>query len=205
VLHQILSDENVGWPSYVDFLSTFLFILVLFVAWSVNLMAGVEKERKIHNELTKIQKDFQKKGFEAVIEGHKLRIPLRNKVIFSLNKSDLDDDARRHLQEAGRMIAAYPDVRRIIVSGYADKIQPRHDPFFNWRVSVERAETVLHFLYSCTECEYRPEDIRPKLVLRGEGDLDARLLKLQEQQTGEAGDRRVDIILDTDKPDKDKD
>jgi flagellar motor protein MotB len=192
----VLTDENIGWPSYVDFLASFAFVLILFVTWSVNLIAGVERERVIRADLERMQGDFNSAGFEAVIEGTKLRIPLGNKVVFVLSKADLDDIAKTHLREAGRMIAANPDVRRIVVMGYADKVRPTRDEFFNWKVSVDRAEAVLRFLYLCTDCGYRPEDVRPKLVLHGEGDLDSRQLGVAEQLTGEPSDRRVDIVLD---------
>lgn len=191
-----LTDESIGWPSYVDFLATFAFVLILFVTWSINLIAGVEREREIHAELQGMQGDFQQAGFEAVIEGAKLRIPLKKKVIFGLSESVLDEKSQANLREAGKKIAAYPQVRRIIVMGYADKVKPRRDEFFNWRISVDRAEAVLQFLYMCDDCGYKREDIRPKLVLHGAGDLDSRQLGTTELLTGEEGDRRVDIVLD---------
>lgn len=199
----VLTDENVGWPSYVDFLASFAFVLILFVTWSVNLLAGVEREQAIRASLERIKTDFRQAGFEAVIEGRKLRIPLRNKVVFRLNETELDKSATFHLREAGKKIAANPDVRRIIVMGYADRVKPKHDEFFNWKVSVDRAEAVLKFLYTCADCGYKPEDIRPKLVLHGDGDLDSRQLTATEAQTGEAGDRRVDIVLDWGEDDRD--
>ncbi len=191
-----LGDESVGWPSYVDFLASFAFVLILFVTWSLNLIAGVERAQQIQAELKGMQSGFREAGFEAVVEGSKLRIPLTKKVVFSLSESDLNDSAKTNLREAGRKIAAYPGVRRIIVMGYADRVKPRRDEFFNWKISVDRAEEVLKFLYLCTDCGYKPEDIRPKLVLHGAGDLDSRQLGTTEQLTGEAGDRRVDIVLD---------
>jgi flagellar motor protein MotB len=196
--YEQLPDENVGWPSYVDFLASFAFVLIFFVSWSVYLMTGAEKEREIQAHLEDIRTTFVKAGFEAVVEGHELRIPLRNKVSFQLNDYKLDDTARKNLQQAGYMIASNRNIRRVIVYGYADKVQPRHDQFFNWQLSVNRAMEVLRYLYSCSNCGYRLEDIRPKLVLRGEGDLDARTLQGLETQRGDAGDRRVDIILDQD-------
>jgi outer membrane protein OmpA-like peptidoglycan-associated protein len=196
--HEQLPDENLGWPSYVDFLASFAFVLIFFVVWSVNLITGAEKEREIQTKLTDIKNGFIDAGFEAFIEGHKLRIPLRNKVSFQLNGYKLDETARRNLREAGYLIASNPHIRRVIVYGYADKVQPRHDQFFNWQLSVNRAMEVLRYLYLCSDCGYRPEDIRPKLALRGDGDLDARILQGLEAQRGDAGDRRVDIILDQD-------
>jgi flagellar motor protein MotB len=196
VYESSLIDENVAWPSYVDFLAGFAFVLILFVTWSTNLIAGEEHERTLRAGLEKVKDRFDRAGFEAVIEGHKVRIPLRNKVVFRLNQADLDDNARTHLREAGRLIATTPGVRRIVVMGYADNVKPKHDQFFNWRVSVGRAEEVLKFLYLCTDCGYKPEEIRPKLVLQGTGDVDSRQLAAMEGQIGEAGDRRVDIVLD---------
>ena len=192
-----LPDENIGWPSFVDFLASFAFILILFVTWTTSLMTGAERERKVQAVLEKVKADFRAAGFEPVIEGHKLRIPLRNKVSFALNRSALDSTAIANLREAARKIVAHPEMRRVIVYGYADGV-PASDPFFNWRLSVDRAMEVLRFLYMCTDCGYRPEDIRPRLVLRGDGDLDARRLSETEIRQGDPGDRRVDIILDKD-------
>jgi len=192
----VLNDENIGWPSYVDFLTSFAFVLIMFVTWSVNLIAGVERDQAIHTALEKISRQFTHAGFDAVIEGKKVRIPLRNKVVFKEGQFELNEDGKAHLREAGRLIAADPDVKRIIVMGYADRVQPKHDEFRNWTLSVDRAEAVLKFLYLCTDCGYKPQDIRPKLVLHGVGDLDSRQLQASEQTTGDAGDRRVDIVLD---------
>jgi|SRR5271170_1142753 flagellar motor protein MotB len=191
----VLNDENIGWPSYVDFLTSFAFVLIMFVTWSVNLIAGVEREQKIHESLERTQSKFVKAGFEAIIEGHKLKIPLTNKVVFKLSKADLDDSSQGRLREAGKLIAGEPDVKWIIVEGYSDRLQAK-DEFFNWTLSVNRAEAVLRFLYSCTDCNYNPKDIRPKLVLYGVGDLESTTLKGVDLSKGVAGDRRVDIILD---------
>jgi flagellar motor protein MotB len=196
VREDVLTDENIGWPSYVDFLATFLFILILFVTWSLSLIAGAEREEQIQKTLEPITAEFINQGFEPVIEGHKIRIPLRDKVVFAMNKSNLDDNARNHLRLAGSLIAAHPEIRRVIVMGYADRTAPKHDQFFNWHISVDRSQEVLKFLYLCNDCGYKPEEIRPKLVLRGDGDLDSQLLSGGEKESGVAGDRRVDIVLD---------
>ena len=191
-----LADESIGWPSYVDFLASFAFVLILFVTWSLNLIAGQEREQEVQLGMEQWQRELKRGGFEAVIEGHKLRIPLRNKVVFETNQSELDERGKQFLREAGRLIAAQRGVRLIIVTGYADNVPAPNDAFFNWKISVSRAQSVLQFLYMCTDCGYVREHIRPMLVLTGFGDLESRPLSANEQRFGDSADRRVDIVLD---------
>ena len=110
-------------------------------------------------------------------------------------ESTLDEAGKRYLREIGGRVT-HQGLRRVIVEGHADKTEVKHDEFGNWRYSVERALTVLRFLYLCDDCGFDKNDLRSKLVLRGEGDLDAHTLAAPERLVGRPDDRRVDIVLD---------
>jgi flagellar motor protein MotB len=101
------------------------------------------------------------------------------------------------LQIAGKEIGTYRGVQKIVVEGYADRdpvLVTRdgrrvEDPFGNLNLSVERALSVLRFLYECSGCGYDLNEVRPQLALKGDGDTDAN--KKETLNT----DRRVDILV----------
>lgn len=192
------AEENIGWPSYVDFLATFAFILMLFIGSTVYLIADVERRELVAQRLQGLQAILTAQGFHPSAEGEMLRVPLTGKVEFEPLKSMLDSRAQNNLRIAGSQIGIYPGVRKIVVQGYADRDPVRvrgetgqrvDDPFGNLNISVERALSVLRFLYECRDCGYKLEEVRPRLALRGEGDTDA-----NKKQTL-TSDRRVDILI----------
>ena len=48
------TDENVGWPGYVDFLCTFVFILILFIGSLLFLLSGDIRQRAINRKITPV-------------------------------------------------------------------------------------------------------------------------------------------------------
>jgi hypothetical protein len=84
------AEENVGWPSYVDFLATFCFILMLFISSTVYLIADVEKRELIAQRVEGLGKDLAAQGFHPSAEGNVLRVPLSGKVEFRPTKSELN-------------------------------------------------------------------------------------------------------------------
>jgi hypothetical protein len=57
-----LTDETVAWPSYVDFLSTYAFVLLLFVGGLLYLLAELGKEpniRDLQAENNRLKADLQ--------------------------------------------------------------------------------------------------------------------------------------------------
>jgi flagellar motor protein MotB len=195
-MRDIMADEDVAWPSYVDFLSAFVFVLMLFLASTVYIVSGAIDEASKREHVAGLSDDLIRLGIQNVVEGTKLRIPLSNKVIFALNNATLNETAKQYLRVVGRQ-AADPRFRRVIVEGYADKIPVKGDEFGNWRLSVARSLAVLRFLYVCDGCTFDRQLLRSKLVLRGEGDLDAQVLTPGQRGTGRPEDRRVDVVLDT--------
>ena len=191
-----MSEEGVAWPCYVDFLSTFVFVLMLFLASTVYIVSGAIDQTLKQKRMTAISDEMKRHGILNAIEGTRIRITLIDKVTFPLNKSTLGETGKRNLREYGAL-AADPQFKRVVVEGHADKIEVKGDEFGNWKLSVERALAVLQFLYLCDDCGFDKNQLRSKLVLRGEGDLGAKELRADERLVGRAGDRRVDIVLDT--------
>jgi flagellar motor protein MotB len=190
------TDENVGWPSYVDFLSTFIFLLILFIGCLVFQVSGVIEQHKKKKTLDDISKDIGGAGIPNYVRQNKIIIPLAEQVNFAPGKSFLDAIAQDHLTRVGHQIAlacADPRIhcKRVMVEGHADNVPVKRDPQFgNLRLSADRALEVLRFFYVCGTCGYGPE-IRSRLILSGEGDIAAQNLVGGSQQ-----DRRVDVILD---------
>jgi flagellar motor protein MotB len=192
-----MADQNVAWPSYVDFLSSFVFILILFVTATVYLISGAQDQRRITGYETVDKDRLSAAGIEVEVEGRRSIIHTGKKVNFPVSGHDLDAQGRAELRRVGEQLAGLKHVRRIVVQGHADQLQNPDDKFFNWDLSVKRALEVLKFLYLCEDCGYGPA-VRAKLVLRGEGELDAHQLTPEQRKSGNRDDRGVDIILDYD-------
>jgi flagellar motor protein MotB len=186
------SDENVAWPSYVDFLSTFVFILILFVGCLVFFISDVQQRADRQKRLQNISKQLNEEGIANVVDGERIILSLRGEVQFERNSSELDTMGKDYLKKAGYRIAKLPPAERIVVQGFADTDKCKNDEFCNWQYSVNRAIEVLKFLYKCDDCGYGPE-IKRKLVLAGNGDLSA-------AKIATSADRRVDVVLDYSPP-----
>jgi flagellar motor protein MotB len=187
------TDENVGWPSYVDFLSTFIFLLILFIGSLVFQVSGVIAKGRMRRELVRISNGI---GVPNYVRQNKIFIPLAEQVNFASGSSELDSIALEHLTNVGLQIAKAchdPKIRcnKIIVEGHADSVPVKSNPKFgNWKLSSVRALNVLQFFYGCGNCGYG-EEIRSRLTLSGEGDIGAK-----QSRSGNSGDRRVDVVLD---------
>jgi chemotaxis protein MotB len=190
------TDENVGWPSYVDFLASFIFLLILFIGSLVFQVSGVIEQRKKTQTLKHISELMGKAGIANSVRQNKILIPLDQQVTFPSNSSMIDSSARDHLRNVGLQIAkacSDPQVRcrRILVEGHADNVPVKNDPEFgNWKLSANRALEVLRFFYRCRNCGYG-EEVPARLALSGQGAVDAK-----NSTSGNVSDRRVDVILD---------
>jgi flagellar motor protein MotB len=184
------SDEGVGWPSYVDFLSTFVFVLFIFIGSLLYILSGdIQQksfERRIQNYVTKLNAA----GIANVVEGKTIKLPLKGKVDFGTNSANLKPQHEKYLREIGEYLKQAPGSKRIVIMGHADRQPFPNDPFGNWRLSSQRALRVLDFLYSCNDCGYGPE-VREQLTLTGEGNINA-----DSEQRNNPEDRRVDVIID---------
>ena len=188
------SDENIAWPSYVDVLSTFIFVLILFIGSLLYLLSGDIKQKIIDQKLNPIEAGLKGAGIPYTREGSKVIIPLKGKVEFDTNEHTLLPQHRLFLREVAHLLNS-TDIESILVKGTADsqKCKNPEDKFCNWDVSTERASAVLKFFYLCEDCGYDPGRIRRVLKLAGDGDTGS-------ARTGkdESSERRVDVILDVD-------
>jgi flagellar motor protein MotB len=185
-------DENVGWPSYVDFLSTFSFILFIFIGSLLFILYGQLPERLWQIRVAPFVKQMGAIGIPVMVEGMRIRWDLRNQLDFATGSSNLSNEHKAYLKRVARQLPAALKVAgdcRVIVSGTADSKQYPNDPFGNWALSAKRALNVLEFLHECPDCGYGVE-IRKKMVLFGEGDTRANQVKAMVE------DRRVDLIID---------
>ncbi len=191
MIEEMRTDEGIGWPSYVDFLSSFAFVLILFIGCLLYLISGAAGDLYLRQRLATIQETLQVNGVGNVIENKTIVIPLKGKVSFASGQSELNMSSIEYLRKVGQQLGRISDYHRVIIKGYADKVPVRRDPVFgNWKLSADRAVGVLEFFYRCRDCGYG-EDVRNKLSLSGEGDLDAK-----PTIVGNDEDRRVDVILD---------
>ncbi|HLG97809.1 MAG TPA: OmpA family protein [Bryobacteraceae bacterium] len=182
-----LADEHIGWPSYVDFLSTFVFVLIVFVGSLLYLLSGDIRQRVVEQRIQGVIRGLKGTGVVFERDGDRLVFPLKSKVEFATNQAEILPQHERYLREVGKSFGN-PGVQRIVILGFADSQPCRIDPFCNWDLSARRAQAVLKYYYTCADCEYDPASIRKKLTMTGEGDITS-------TKPG-SHDRRVDIILE---------
>ena len=182
-------DESVAWPSYVDFLSTFSFVLFIFIGSLLFLMHGQVGERAFAAKVSDYVTHLKKEGIEVTVEGRKIRYDLRRQVAFGTRQATLTSEHEEYLRKIALELPAGLKAAgpcKVVVLGKADAEKFR-DPFGNWDLSARRALAVLRFLYNCTNCGYGTE-MRNRLVLLGEGDV--------ESAGASNDDRRVDLVID---------
>jgi flagellar motor protein MotB len=184
------ADESVGWPSYVDFLSTFSFVLFIFIGSLLFLMYGQLGDRIFAAKVKHYIETLKGQGIEVSVEGRKIKFDLRREVDFANNSAALEERHKRYLRRVGQALPKGLQTAgncKVVVVGKADASKFKDDPFGNWSLSAKRALNVLQFLYDCPDCGYGPE-MRKYLVLLGEGDVESRKPGVD--------DRRVDLEID---------
>ena len=186
------ADDGIGWPSYVDFLSTFVMILILFLACIVFFVSDVQNRAKRQRRVNEVSDALAKSGIQYQAVGDRIVISLKNKVEFRTKEFVLDDKGRAFLRSTAKQLSDTSDVKHIIVQGRADSDPFANDEFGNWKLSAQRALEVLQFLYNCENCA-PGVDLKSKLVLAGEGDTEARRNVSTEEKSK---DRSPDVILD---------
>jgi flagellar motor protein MotB len=187
------ADEHIGWPSYVDFLSTFVFVLIVFIGSLMYLLSGDIHQRVIEQRMRSVIAGLAGTGVAFHRDGDKLVFPLKSKVEFETGHVEIQPKQQRYLRDVAKNFVN-PAIRRIVILGFADSQACRNDPFCNWDLSARRAQEVLKYFYLCLDCGFDPEVIRKKLTMTGEGNITS------VKASGE--DRRVDIILEFDDPKK---
>ena len=189
------TDENIAWPGYVDFLCTFVFVLIIFIGSLLYLLSGDINKRIINKRIAPVEQKLKSAGMPYLREGSKLLFKLNGKVEFETNAVKIRPDQERFLREIGNQFTS-PGLKKIMVKGLADSQPCLSDPFCNWDISSRRATEVLKFYYNCTDCGFDAR-IRKMLILSGEGDTSS-----DSSGRANSSDRRVDIILDFDETHK---
>lgn len=184
------ADESVAWPSYVDFLSTFSFVLFLFIGSLLFLMHGQIGDRLFAAKVKRYVEQLRQQGIAVSVQGRKIKFDLTHQVDFVRGSAELEPRHTEYLRRVGRMLPLGLHTAgdcKVVVVGKADAAKYAGNPFGNWSLSAERALNVLQFLYTCPDCGYGPE-MRRNLVLLGQGDI--------ESKRAGAADRRVDLEID---------
>jgi flagellar motor protein MotB len=198
-------DEGIAWPSYVDFLSTFIFVMMIFIGSLLYILSGAIGDRTFKVAVAKTEAALDKAQIRYSVRSKKLIIPLNDQVKFETGCPDdakptcpkgLSDENVTHLHRVAEIIADNPGWNRIIIEGRADATQYKdatgkideNSEFKNFDLSARRAREVLKFFHDCRDCKYDPKDIRPKLVLSGLGN--------KKDSGSDQGERRVDVVLD---------
>ena len=193
-------DEGIAWPSYVDFLCTFIFVMIIFIGSLLYILSGDIGDRTFKVAVANTQNALKQANIRYQVRSKKLYI--KDQVWFDQGCPDdaiprcpkgLTPDNLAHLREVANIVAKNGGWNRIVIEGRADKTPYRDaagniDKFKNFDLSARRAMQVLRFFHDCLNCGYVPDEVRPKLALSGLGN---------KNNTGaDQDERRVDIILD---------
>jgi hypothetical protein len=207
-------DEAIAWPSYVDFMSTFVFVLIIFVGALLYIMSGDIGNRTFRQSVSTTQEALRSAEIKNWVEGKKLYISLKGQVRFEpgcpdpartscKSNGDLSQANQANLRKVAKIIASQQGWNRIVIEGRADAT-PYRDPqtgkitedsaFRNFDLSSRRAMQVLKFFHECPGCDksYDLNVIRPKLALSGLGSK----TDSGEKDGDNQDERRVDVVLD---------
>ena len=191
-------EEGVAWPSYVDFLSTFIFILIIFLGSLLFLLANGIRQQQFRNAVSSSWSDFKKLGISPQVGKLHVTLPLSNSLQFDVGcpgkpncPNDLSDNAKRTLRDVAATIGKkHSACTRIVIRGQSDSTQYANDAFGNYDLSNRRASAVLRYLYKCEDCDPSFQLVRNKLTLAGVGDT------LAQKGRVEVKDRTVNLVID---------
>jgi hypothetical protein len=200
------SQESVAWPSYVDFLSTFIFVLIIFLSSLLYLMAQGIRQGQFDQDTAKSIPELKGLGFRPKKGRLQLTVPLDGKLQFGKGcpgkdgcPTELTESERSVLRELAERIGKdHRRCARIVIRGQADSDKYRNpitgevDEFGNYDLSNRRASMVLRYLLAgCEECSDGFKSLRSKLTLAGVGDTLA-----TKNTTARDDDRTVNIVVD---------
>jgi hypothetical protein len=193
-------EEAIAWPSYVDFLFAFVFILVLALGYmTFALVHGVEAE-DLENEASGVGQALKALSVDTHIDLDRrtIEIPLSRIISFEEgcpgkpNCNSLNDEQKHKLIAIWKVIVENnPNAHTIFLRGQASATQGK-DAFTNFEVGNRRALTVYQILYNCgAECGFDLNNYEfKKIQLANAGAT------LVTGPTVNADDRTVTIILD---------
>jgi hypothetical protein len=193
-------DDGIAWPSYVDFLFAFSFILVLSLGYMAFVsVSGVEDE-VFQREAISGRSALEKMGIKPNINSERktIEIPLNKFISFEkgcpskpICPKELSEDEQKSLRGlAGLFSTEFRAARVISLRGQADR-DKGSDDFVNFRVGNDRALAVYKVFFHCAAaCGLTDAtgSLR-KIQLANAGDTLAEVAGASRQ------DRTVTIIL----------
>lgn len=169
-------DENVAWPSYVDFLSVFSIILVLFAGYMAFLLSNGMSDTRFRSDVQNAQGRIH--NAYANFSSNQMIIPLGDTITFEsgcpakpdCKERELNADQVSALQKKGKEISQYySHATHVSVQGRADK-EPGSNQYKNMEVAGARAFAVFKTLDQCDDCS---NSFRKKLRIANVGDKEA--------------------------------
>ena len=175
-------DESVAWPSYVDFLSTFAILMILFAGYMAFLLSNGVRDTEFLSDVESaapvlgvtITRDDDHRQVQVNLSdviSYDTGCPGRKtppKEVEANNQTcELDDARRKRLQEiAVKIEQAYPNASRVSVQGQADTKKGSGE-YTNMEVAGRRAMQVFETLNECEACS---DKFRRKLEISNVGD-----------------------------------
>lgn len=200
-MNSIFDDEQgIAWPSYVDFLFAFVFVLILALGFMTYAMVhGVESE-DLDIEGARVSEALKSLSVESHVnfDQHTVEIPLSGIISFEEGCPGKPTCASLTVEQEQKLIAVWkvivsnnPNTHTILLRGQASSTQGK-DAFTNFEVGNRRALLVYQKLYGCGEaCGFDINNYALKKVqLANAGDT------LVSGPAVNPDDRTVTIVLD---------
>jgi hypothetical protein len=195
------TDDGLAWPSYVDFLFAFCFILILSLGYmAFSAVRGVEGQ-DFEREAISGRAALERMKITPIIRADQrtIEIPLSTFLIFEKGcpgkltcAKELSDDQQERLRQlAGLFSTEFGAAHKILLRGQADR-EKGSDDFVNFRLGNERALAVYKVFFRCASAcglDGATGSLR-KVQLANVGDTLAAVSETSEL------DRTVTIILD---------
>lgn len=199
----IENDEGLAWPSYVDFMFSFCFILVLSLGYMVFISVRDVEGQDFQREAKEGTKVFEEKmKITPVVhwDQRTIEIPLNKLISFDIGcpgkltcQKELSGDQKSKLRDIAKLFSEqFGAAHTIHLRGQTDS-QQGSDKFVNFRLGNERALAVYKFFDSCaSDCglDKSAGGSLRKVQLANVGDT------LAGATSSSAEDRTVTIILD---------
>jgi hypothetical protein len=152
------SDDGLAWPSYVDFLFAFCFILVLSLGYMAFIAVQGVEGQDFEREARSGAAALEKLGITPNIypERRTIEIPLSKFISFEKGcpskptcTKELSDEEQEHLRQLARLFSTeFGAAHTIVLRGQADK-DKGSDDFVNFRLGNDRALAVYRVFFHC--------------------------------------------------------
>lgn len=195
------NDDSLAWPSYVDFLFAFCFVLVLSLGYMTFITVHGVEGQDFLREAKAGRASLKEMGITPIIDWNRrtIEIPLSQYISFETGcpgkkgcAQELSAEEQENLRRVARLLSAkFGASHTIFLRGQADSDRGSDD-FVNFHVGNERALAVYKVLFYCAAvCGLDgPSGSLKKVQLANAGDT------LAQAKSAEKIDRTVTIILD---------